>query len=195
MTIGLIGEFHAVPERPGMRTRALIATEHGFTSLFVAEFEMGQGASVPLHTHPIEEGFVVTDGALTIQLGEETMTATAGSVVRIPPGCPTRFVIRRSIRHVFSAQRRIEQTSSERLPSILRAFHGKSENLRSGSACGPMRARVHAVNGPTSQHSGHGRSWCFPLGRTIIVQPCCDAKQLRLPQPTFDRGFVPPHKT
>ena len=72
MTIGLIGEFHAVPERPGMRTRALIATEHGFTSLFVAEFEMDQGASVPLHTHPIEEGFVVTDGALTIQLGEET---------------------------------------------------------------------------------------------------------------------------
>src|SRR5215510_11030462 len=88
MTIGLIGEFHAVPERPGMRTRALIATEHGFTSLFVAEFEMGQGASVPLHTHPIEEGFVVTDGALTIQLGMETITATPGSVVRIPPSLP-----------------------------------------------------------------------------------------------------------
>ena len=88
MTIGLIGEFHAVPERPGMRTRALIATEHGFTSLFVAEFEMGQGASVPLHTHPIEEGFVVTDGALTIQLGKETITATPGSVVRIPPALP-----------------------------------------------------------------------------------------------------------
>ena len=52
MTIRLIGEFHAVPERPGMRTRGLMATEHGFTSFFVAEFEMDQGASVPLHTHP-----------------------------------------------------------------------------------------------------------------------------------------------
>src|SRR5215472_4443051 len=40
---------------------------------------------------------------------------------------------------VFSAQRRgIEWTSSERPPSISRAFHGKSENLRSGSARGPM---------------------------------------------------------
>jgi quercetin dioxygenase-like cupin family protein len=88
MTIRSIGEFHPVPERPGMRTRALIATEHGFTSCFVAEFEMDQGASIPLHTHPIEEGFVVTEGAVTIQLGEETITATAGSVVRIPPGVP-----------------------------------------------------------------------------------------------------------
>jgi quercetin dioxygenase-like cupin family protein len=49
---------------------------------------MDQGASIPLHTHPIEEGFVVTEGAVTIQLGEETITATAGSVVRIPPGVP-----------------------------------------------------------------------------------------------------------
>ena len=88
MTIRSIGEFHPVPERQGMRTRGLIATEHGFTSCFVVEFEMDQGASVPLHTHPIEEGFVVTEGALTIQLGEEIITATAGSVVRIPPGVP-----------------------------------------------------------------------------------------------------------
>src|SRR5512132_2515453 len=61
MTIRSIGEFHPVPERPGMRTRALIATE---------------------------QGFVVTEGAVTIQLGEETITPTAGSVVRIPPGVP-----------------------------------------------------------------------------------------------------------
>lgn len=88
MTIHSIGEFHAVPERPGMRTRPLIATEHGFTSFFVGEFEMDRGASVPLHTHPIEEAIVVTEGAVTIQLGSETITARAGSVVRIPPGVP-----------------------------------------------------------------------------------------------------------
>ena len=51
MTIGLIDEFHPVPERPGMRTRGLMATEHGFTSFFVAEFEMDQGA-VSSAPHP-----------------------------------------------------------------------------------------------------------------------------------------------
>lgn len=139
MTIRSIGEFHPVPERPGMRTRALIATEHGFTSCFVAEFEMDQGASIPLHTHPIEEGFVVTEGAVTIQLGEETTTATAGSVVRIPPGVP--HALRNQAidsARVLGAAAWIERTSSERPPSISKAFHGKSETLRSGSTRGPM---------------------------------------------------------
>ena len=61
MTIHSIGEFRSAPNRPGIRTRPLIATEHGFTSFFVAEFEMDEGASVPLHTHPIEEAVVVTE--------------------------------------------------------------------------------------------------------------------------------------
>ena len=88
MTIHSIGEFHPVPDRPGMRTRPLIATEHGFTSFFVGEFEMDEGASVPLHTHPIEEAVVVTEGVVTIQLGEETIAAGPGSIVRIPSGVP-----------------------------------------------------------------------------------------------------------
>lgn len=86
MSIHSIGEFYPVPERPGMRTRKLIVTEHGFTSFFVGEFEMDQGASVPLHTHPIEEALVVIEGTVTVQLGGATITATVGSVVRIPPG-------------------------------------------------------------------------------------------------------------
>ena len=88
MTIHSIGEFQPQPNRPGIRTRPLIATVHGFTSFFVSEFVMDEGASVPLHTHPIEEAVVVTEGMVTIQLGEETVTARAGSVVRIPPGVP-----------------------------------------------------------------------------------------------------------
>src|SRR5262249_30254809 len=174
MTIRSIGEFHPVPERPGMRTRALIATEHGFTSCFVAEFEMDQGASIPLHTHPIEEGFVVTEGAVTIQLGEETITATAGCVVRIPPGCPTRFVIRRSIRRVFSAQRRgIERTSSKRPASISKAFHGKSENLRSGPARGPMSNTSTLRLTAQLAVQRTGRSRCSPpaADRSVEQQP------------------------
>jgi quercetin dioxygenase-like cupin family protein len=52
MTIHSIGELQPLPNRPGIRTRPLIATKHGFTSFFVSEFEMDKGASVPLHTHP-----------------------------------------------------------------------------------------------------------------------------------------------
>lgn len=43
---------------------------------------------MPLHTHPVEEAWVVTDGSLTLQVGEDTVNVEANSVVRIPPGVP-----------------------------------------------------------------------------------------------------------
>jgi quercetin dioxygenase-like cupin family protein len=36
-------------------------------------------------------GIVVTEGTLTVQLGDETLTVPAGSVVRVPPGVPHAF--------------------------------------------------------------------------------------------------------
>lgn len=83
-----------IPNRPGMRGRNLIGAEHGVTSLFVGELHMDHGCSIPLHTHPTEEVFVVTEGALTMQLGDETVTAEADSVVCIPPGVPHAVVNR-----------------------------------------------------------------------------------------------------
>jgi quercetin dioxygenase-like cupin family protein len=87
--------FHALDDfqsrRPGFRTRPLIGTKHGFTSFFVSEFRMAEGGTIPLHTHPIEEAIVVTEGALTVQLGDETVTVPAGSVVRVPPGVAHAF--------------------------------------------------------------------------------------------------------
>lgn len=83
-----IDDFHVVTNRPGMLTRHLVATEHGFTSLFVAELLMDDGASIPLHTHPVDEAIVVTEGELTVQVGDETVVAEAESVVRIPPDVP-----------------------------------------------------------------------------------------------------------
>ncbi len=77
-----------IPNRPGMRGRNLMATEHGVTTLFVGELLMEQGSSIPLHTHPIEEMFFVAQGSLTMQLGDETVVAEAESVVRIPPDTP-----------------------------------------------------------------------------------------------------------
>ena len=49
---------------------------------------MEQGSSIPLHTHPTEEVFVVTEGALILQLGDESVAAGPDSVVCIPAGVP-----------------------------------------------------------------------------------------------------------
>jgi quercetin dioxygenase-like cupin family protein len=88
MSVHPIGPFADVPNRPGRRSRDLAGSEHGFTSLFIAETEMEMGASIPLHTHPIEEAWVVTDGQLEVRLGDETVVVPAGCVVRVPPEVP-----------------------------------------------------------------------------------------------------------
>ena len=91
MTPHPLGDFHSVANRPGMRLRKLVAAEHEVTSFYIDEFILEEGASVPLHTHPIEEAFVVTVGTVAIQLGEVTLIAEAESVVRIPAGVPHAF--------------------------------------------------------------------------------------------------------
>ena len=88
MTAHPLRDFQPIPTRPGQHARELIATEHGVTSFFVTELRMEEGASVPLHTHPVEEAWVVTEGALTVRIGDETVVASDESVVRIPPGVP-----------------------------------------------------------------------------------------------------------
>jgi quercetin dioxygenase-like cupin family protein len=82
------GSIAALPNRPGMRGRNLMAAEHGVTTLFVAELFMDHGSSIPLHTHPTEEVFFVNEGSLVMQVGDETVVAEAESVVRIPAGAP-----------------------------------------------------------------------------------------------------------
>jgi len=83
-----IGPFEDVPNRPGRRARNLAGSEHGFDSLFITESEMDAGSSIPLHTHPIEEAWVVTEGALMVNVGDETVVVVAGSVVRVAPNVP-----------------------------------------------------------------------------------------------------------
>ena len=88
MTAHPVDPLQAIETRPGMRGRNLMATEHGFSSFFVAELVFEAGSEIPLHTHPVEEGFVVAEGTLTLRLGDETVVAEAESVVHIPPGVP-----------------------------------------------------------------------------------------------------------
>jgi quercetin dioxygenase-like cupin family protein len=88
------GLLHPVPDlrvvtsRPGMQARTIVGTEQGFTSLFVSEMLMQPGALIPLHTHPVEEAFVVSQGQLDFRLGNERLVADPDTVVRVPPGVP-----------------------------------------------------------------------------------------------------------
>ena len=86
MTSHQIGPFHEVPNRPGRRARDLVGTEHGFDSVFVTENEMDHGSGIPRHTHPVEEAWVVMEGELVVEVGDEVIVAGPGSVVRVAPG-------------------------------------------------------------------------------------------------------------
>ena len=88
MSVFHIHDFNDVPNRPGRRARDLAGSIHGFDTIFVTENEMDQGSEIPLHTHPVEEAWVMLEGELVLRLGDETVVVPAGSVARVPPGVP-----------------------------------------------------------------------------------------------------------
>ncbi|WP_375505425.1 cupin domain-containing protein [uncultured Nostoc sp.] len=47
-----------------------------------------------MHTHPWEEAFYILEGELDIQVGTETILASAGFLVNIPHNAPHAFKIR-----------------------------------------------------------------------------------------------------
>ena len=55
------------------------------------EFLLPQWASPPLHTHPQDESYVVLDGRLTIQAGEERFELGRGGTALVPMGVPHTF--------------------------------------------------------------------------------------------------------
>ena len=48
-------------------------------------------ASPPLHTHPQDESYIVLDGRLTIQAGDERFEIGAGATAVVPIGVPHTF--------------------------------------------------------------------------------------------------------
>jgi quercetin dioxygenase-like cupin family protein len=68
----------------------LKGAEHGATiSLILSRNEPGGGPR--LHRHPYDETWVVQEGNITFQLGDERFKAGPGDVVIAPPGAPHKF--------------------------------------------------------------------------------------------------------
>jgi quercetin dioxygenase-like cupin family protein len=58
-------------------------------SIFVTEYERGQGP--PLHLHPYPEVFVVQTGTAAFTVGDEELAVTAGHIVIASAQTPHRF--------------------------------------------------------------------------------------------------------
>ncbi len=73
-----------------LEDRHLRGAEHGAAiSLILDRSEPGQGPR--LHRHPYDETWVVQEGHLTFQLGEERFEVRAGDIVIAPPDVPHKF--------------------------------------------------------------------------------------------------------
>ncbi|MFZ0376341.1 MAG: cupin domain-containing protein [Solirubrobacteraceae bacterium] len=74
-----------------LQAENLKGADHGATrSLILDHSEPGQGPR--LHRHPYDETWVVIDGNLTFQSGEERLKAGPGDTMIVPPGAPHKFV-------------------------------------------------------------------------------------------------------
>jgi quercetin dioxygenase-like cupin family protein len=72
---------------PGCRLR----TPYG-QNLMLSYLEMDDGAEVPMHNHPHEQGGILLKGRLQLTIGDETRTVEAGALFLIPPGVVHRAV-------------------------------------------------------------------------------------------------------
>jgi quercetin dioxygenase-like cupin family protein len=55
------------------------------------EFLFPRHASPPLHTHPQDESYVVQEGRLTLQAGDERFALATGGAAAVPMGVPHTF--------------------------------------------------------------------------------------------------------
>jgi quercetin dioxygenase-like cupin family protein len=57
------------------------------------EFLLPHGASPPLHTHPQDETYVVLEGRMTVQAGEQVAELQPGAVMVVPRGVAHSFAV------------------------------------------------------------------------------------------------------
>jgi quercetin dioxygenase-like cupin family protein len=82
-----IDEFQPISPVPGCRMR----TPFG-KNLMLSHLEMDEGAEVPLHSHPHEQGGMLIRGTLELTIGDETRLCEPGSMFLIPPNVKHRAV-------------------------------------------------------------------------------------------------------
>ncbi len=80
-------DIPAIEPVPGCRMR----TPHG-ENLMLSYLEMDEGAVVPMHHHPHEQGGILLSGQIELTIGEETRLCEAGSLFIIPPNTPHKAV-------------------------------------------------------------------------------------------------------
>ncbi len=82
-----INTIQAIEPVPGCRMR----TPYG-ENLMLSYLEMDEGAVVPLHDHPHEQGGILLKGQIELTIGNETRLCEAGSLFIIPPNTPHKAV-------------------------------------------------------------------------------------------------------
>ncbi len=70
---------------PGIRIRAPYGE-----NLMISHLDMDEGAVVPLHHHPHEQGGILLEGRMELTIGEETRVVEKGEAYLIPPNVPHR---------------------------------------------------------------------------------------------------------
>ncbi len=61
---------------------------YGWDSSTVQVSSMGPGQGPPMHTHPVEEIFVLVQGECAFAIGSEVFPMKAPAIVRVPPHTP-----------------------------------------------------------------------------------------------------------
>lgn len=79
-------DLHALitPTPHGIASRVLARTNGGNVTLFA--FDAGQGLTE--HTSPFDALVLVLEGSLTLTIGGSPVTATPGTIVRMPANVP-----------------------------------------------------------------------------------------------------------
>jgi quercetin dioxygenase-like cupin family protein len=82
-----IAKIPPIEAVPGCRMR----TPYG-EHLMLSYLGMDEGAVVPLHSHPHEQGGMLLKGRIELTIGDERRLCEAGSMFLIPPNTPHKAV-------------------------------------------------------------------------------------------------------
>lgn len=82
-----LARLPVIEPAPGCRLRTPFANH-----LMLSYLEMDEGAEIPLHSHPHEQGGILLEGKLQLTIGEETRTVEPGSLFLIESDVPHRAV-------------------------------------------------------------------------------------------------------